>query len=175
MVSLAPSTASPIANSKLVGHSTADQTANTFDDSDNVPASQTSLGLRVPAQDVMRATSQALRELRNLPANWDSYGARPPTRVAIDTAQALLSSVYSVLARVPAERLQPELLVPLADGGVQIEWSAHTVSVEVQVGPTGTLGYLYVDRSTPEGRYSERDDAPWAIIFSHIVSVVLVP
>ncbi len=175
MLSVAPSTASPIANSRLLGHGTVDQTANTFDDSDYVPASQTSLGLRIPAQDVMRATSQALRELRNLPANWDSYGARPPTRVAIDAAQALLASVYSFLAGVPAERVQPELLVPLADGGVQIEWSAHTVSVEVQVGPMGTLGYLYVDRSTPEGRYSERDDAPWASILSHIASVVLVP
>jgi hypothetical protein len=160
-------------NSLFVGQGASDQTANTLDDT-HVPASQISGVLSVPAQRAMRDSLNVLREMAHLAKNWDSYGGLPPTRIAIGTARALLDNVYSALAEASGDRIQPEIIVPLADGGVQIEWSTHTASVEVQVGPSGTLGYLYVDRSTPETKYNERDDVRWETIFSLIASVILV-
>lgn len=56
-----------------------------------------------------------LAELERLAPNWDSDGALPVSRRHADRAQAFLVRVMG------AQSDEPEV-VPLADGGVQLEW-----------------------------------------------------
>jgi len=83
---------------------------------------------------------QRLDELARLGEDWDSYGGKPPTAIAISTAHDLLAGI--------AERWtgsDPDLLwamAPLSDGGVQLEWRAGVGAIEVEIDPTGRLSYL---------------------------------
>jgi hypothetical protein len=62
------------------------------------------------------AVTARLAELERLPPNWDSDGALPVARRHANRALALLSRLV-VLGFPPI----PDI-VPLADGGVQLEW-----------------------------------------------------
>ena len=55
-----------------------------------------------------RPARAALDELARLAENWDSYGASPPTAVAISTAHGLLATVAERYAR-QSERLGTEI------------------------------------------------------------------
>lgn len=57
-----------------------------------------------------------LAEIAALPADWDSYGARPISPVAIAETRRLLAAMCG-------DGL-PTAIVPLCKGGVQLEWVA---------------------------------------------------
>jgi hypothetical protein len=59
-----------------------------------------------------------------LPPGWDGYKGRPLSRANAEIAMQLLATVCS------AEAVQPHL-VPLASGGLQIEWHHGDVDLEV--------------------------------------------
>lgn len=56
-----------------------------------------------------------LAELEGLSPNWDGYGGRPVTRRHANRAMTFLG-------RIMRDDLPPPEIVPLADGGVQLEW-----------------------------------------------------
>ena len=57
-----------------------------------------------------------------LKENWDSYGGKPISPVAIEWAKAVLY------------RLGPGWIpVPCSDGGVQLEWHAEGVDMEMTI------------------------------------------
>jgi hypothetical protein len=97
----------------------------------------------------------ALDELARLPENWDSYGGRPPTAIAISAAHGLLANVAERYVDAGEGDALPWATVPLADGGVQFEWRGDGGAIEVEIGPTGALGYVVergertVERSGP--------------------------
>lgn len=70
----------------------------------------------------------ALREMRNLEANWDSYGAPPINPRAIDQAILMLDSLSGNWQAVPC-----------SDGGVQLEKHDNGFDIEVTIRaiPTG--------------------------------------
>ena len=82
-----------------------------------------------------------LDELETLGYGWDSYDAEPVASLALRTARGLL--ILSV-ERVRQSLDAPYALsvVPIADGGVQIEWHTISASLEVEGRPDGVLDYL---------------------------------
>jgi hypothetical protein len=76
-------------------------------------------------------------ELLALPADWDHHGAAPISPDA-------LSPVLHFLRRVMRPQTSAPSLVPLSDGGIQIEWHQAGVDVEVPVRLTGVEPlYIY--------------------------------
>lgn len=71
-----------------------------------------------------------LQALITLPANWNSRGARPVTAQAIRTALVVLANVMSSDSRLPA-------IVPTVRGGLQLEWHAGEIDLEVEVDHSG--------------------------------------
>ena len=55
----------------------------------------------------------ALDGLRDLPANWDSYGAEPPNDVAV-------SALRRILLQVSQVGLEPTKIVPSSEGGAAV-------------------------------------------------------
>ena len=56
-----------------------------------------------------------------------------------------------VLYRVGLEAPRPDV-VPMADGGIQIEWYYSATEVEIEVPPTGPMTILL---AFPDGDYTE--------------------
>ena len=79
------------------------------------------LELCLAANDHSQQYKQNIQELAVLPANWDSYGAPPPTREALLAAENLLQSKAT--------------LVPRSNGGVQIDWPGGS---EISFNPDGS-------------------------------------
>jgi hypothetical protein len=67
---------------------------------------------------------QRLVDLTRLPRNWDSYGG-----VAVMSANA--TDALWFLARFLESASVPPWVVPLSDGGVQLEWHRDGVDLEV--------------------------------------------
>jgi hypothetical protein len=88
-----------------------------------------------------------------LEADWDGHGARIPTQVALRTAGELVRHVFSALAGTV-----PSWISPLPSGGVQIDWNGTTAELEVDVDPSGTLGYLLTRGQGASATYDEGDD-----------------
>lgn len=61
-----------------------------------------------------------LRSFLELEEGWDSYGGKPTTRQAVDTAEALS-------------------FVPTSRGGVQVELHAGGADVEIEISSTGKV------------------------------------
>jgi len=64
-----------------------------------------------------------------LPPNWDSYGAVPTHRGAVEAARAHIEAVGDA----------PYEAVPIPDGGVQINWRGPVLSLEIEARPDGSL------------------------------------
>ena len=93
---------------------------------------------------------EQLRGFARLEPDWNSYGAKPVSRVAIGVATDLLMQV----ARIAQAR--PDFVAPLASGGVQLEWSGAAADIQVRVSPDQTLAYLVTEGSA----HTEQHDVP---------------
>ncbi len=77
-----------------------------------------------PAASWLQSAIQRISELTALAHGWDSYSAKPVSAdAAIDAVQLLLSLAYPELP-------EPSI-VPLADGGLQLEWHRGGLDVEI--------------------------------------------
>ena len=74
-----------------------------------------------------RPVFAAVGELSTLGDGWDSYGGRAPTTEAMAAARGVLFALRDV---------QPAV-VPTSNGGVQFEWHAGGVDLELEIGPEG--------------------------------------
>ena len=89
-------------------------------------------------------TFSQLTGFLSLGENWNGYGEHPIHGSAVKRAVAVLDAVCP---DAPAP-----YVVPMSDGGVQIEWAAGGFEVEVEVPPTGPAQILIVE---PSGREIE--------------------
>jgi len=92
-------------------------------------------------------TVHAVDVLLGLPAGWNSYGAPRIDPHAVEAALRLL------LATMQPDTLPPSV-VPTVRGGVQLEWHASGVDLEVDVTPSGHVSAAYED---DEGQEWEAD------------------
>lgn len=91
-----------------------------------------------------------LDEIATLPDNWDSYGADTPWPDAIATARRIVT----LFQHAPA-------IVPLSDGGVQLEWYREGFELEIRVEPHGEVDpdiSLDADRSHSSPSVPEKDN-----------------
>lgn len=96
-----------------------------------------------------------LKEIAQLEADWDSYGAEPVSSVAFIAAFELLDAVKNRLSRKVREPL-PQFIAPLADGGLQLEWSGQKGDIEVEIYPNGDLGYVLIERQGTNRKFKEQ-------------------
>jgi len=92
------------------------------------------LATKIPAW--IKAIVESLAECMELPPNWDSYGALPVQRALVDRA-------LDVLPRVMGEDSPPPSIVPLSDGGLQMEWHLKGRDLEIIVAADEPPTYYY--------------------------------
>jgi len=85
----------------------------------------------------LRAAHSALRELADLPMDWDGYGSPPINREALETAAALAE-------RLGLEKWPRTSIGPVPGGGIQFEWQVGERGLELEVLPDGGIAYLIV-------------------------------
>jgi hypothetical protein len=76
--------------------------------------------------------------LLRLPQNWNSYGAGPIQSAAVAAALRFLGQTMHPETPAPA-------VVPTSQGGVQLEWHAGEIDLEVRVSPSGEINVVYED------------------------------
>lgn len=84
----------------------------------------------------------ALFHAAKLPVDWDSYGSIPPLPKVVKNAEKLLMAIKFEDLPVPH-------IVPVSGGGIQIEWSAASRSLELEIMPDGSVEYLEIEADKP--------------------------
>lgn len=79
-----------------------------------------------------------LEELAGLNADWDGYGAHALSPLALNTAGQVIDQVLR-------EPLPPPKLVPVPSGGVQLEWAAGSVEIDLEIQPDGRAVFVCDD------------------------------
>lgn len=88
-----------------------------------------------------------LQMLLRLEKNWDSYDATPVAVAAAVTA-------LRVLGVVMTPNTQDPFIAPVADGGLQVEWSDQYGDVGFFVGPEGEA----------QAYHSQADEHEWSLV-----------
>ena len=89
------------------------------------------------------ATMQGIVDALSLPVKWDSYEAKKIERAFASKAFDLLERL--LLPSSPAPRV-----VPLASGGLQLEWHRAGVDIEVIFEPSEPVTFYHRNRSSGE-------------------------
>ena len=79
------------------------------------------------------AVVSRLLPLLSLPPNWNSEGAEAVR------GDAILPMVFYVLNQVMKQSTPAPMIVPTAQGGVQLEWHEQSIDVEIEVEPSGEI------------------------------------
>lgn len=109
-----------------------------------------SVSQRGPA--VLRPALQRLAQLEALEHDWDSYGGLPPCARSLTMAQAIMLR----MAKRFGEHAVPAEVMPIADGGIQLEWQGRSGALVLNAAPDGSWSYLLIERG-PDGRtFDER-------------------
>lgn len=100
------------------------------------------------------ATRERLGELSTLEPDWDSYGALPVSHRALAAAEGIVRRVIgrTSVASVPHE------IMPIADGGVSLEWRYPRAELGLNACPEGGWTSLVVERGEGGRRASEGYD-----------------
>ena len=85
-----------------------------------------------------------LVELRTLSEDWDTYGGSPVTQEVAAYSFALLRAVMAAETRAPD-------LVPLPQGGLQMEWHDPNLDVEITIEEPGFASVWVVSPTHPDG------------------------
>ena len=101
---------------------------------------------------------ERLAALSRLEPDWDSYGALPIAPVALDTARSFVLTTVERFAEGNRDSAVPYTAMPIADGGVSLEWRGPRSSLELDIGPEGTLGYLLIEHTDGGRRFEEASD-----------------
>lgn len=114
-----------------------------------------------------------LDELKNLPEDWDSYGADLISPNAIAKAKAILTSVMIAFDRIIGIVVQLTDVIPIADGGVQLEWIGPHAELEIEISPTGNISLLYISGSEDRRTYEESEDNSLDDVNAKIAKLIL--
>jgi hypothetical protein len=96
---------------------------------------------RVAQRAWYEAALNALGAVLALPANWDGYGAERPEAEHAFRALVFLQRVMRDTTPLPA-------IVPLADGGVQVEWHRGGLDIEATFTGAPEHGLYFSDLTT---------------------------
>jgi hypothetical protein len=73
----------------------------------------------------LKPTTLALLDLLQLPRNWDGYGA-------VQIREQIAQDALMVLVEIMDDDTPVPSIVPLSDGGIQIEWHRHGQNLEIE-------------------------------------------
>ena len=99
--------------------------------------------------------SERLQRYLSYGANWNEYGEMPISEHAV-------RRTLIVLHRVAISGPEP-VVVPVCDGGIQLEWYYSGIEIEVEIPPSGPVS-IYVarpDGSSREDDVQRMDDPIW--------------
>jgi len=120
----------------------------------------------------LREPIRQLNSLKDLPRGWDSYGADPIAETSIRGASQLLLDLQNALLEFVGEGIRPRDVVPLNDGGVQMEWEGTRGEIEVEIGCDGSLAYLLIAQGKDGRVFSEASQVPLPEIVEKIGSIL---
>jgi hypothetical protein len=113
-----------------------------------------------------------LDELRNLPEDWDSYGAEPINPNAIAKAKSIVTSVMMAFGDIVGNVVQLTDVIPIADGDVQLEWVGPHAELEIEISPNGSIGLLYISISEGRRKYEETKDKSLNDVYTAIAKLI---
>ena len=113
-----------------------------------------------------------LDELQILPEDWDSYGADPISQNAIATAKSIIISVMKSFSIAIGDVVQLTDVIPIADGGVQLEWVGPHAELEIEISPNGNIGLLYISGSGDRRNYEESEDNSLNTVYTMIARLI---
>jgi hypothetical protein len=102
----------------------------------------------------LQPTIRSFLDLLQVPQNWDGYGASQVQEQIVQQALLLLFEVMDNDAPPPS-------VVPLSDGGVQVEWHRHGRNLEIEFPADEPSGFYYYENNNDiecEGQVSSRYD-----------------
>lgn len=103
-----------------------------------------------------------IREMAELPPNWDAEGADPPTPQAVAAALYLIEAMAERQHARGLGLTLPSTSSPIPDGGLQVEWQGRNAHIDVQANPDGSYGFLVKWGTGPEANYEEAGEEPLA-------------
>lgn len=95
----------------------------------------------------MATAIEQLEAMRDMPENWDSYGAAPPRSASIDAAIRFLRQCTERIA------LPQPYVVPTRSGGVLLEWEQGPHQLEIQFDDADRGSFVYLNRETDENAH----------------------
>jgi hypothetical protein len=98
--------------------------------------------------DWIMPTLSSIVQFLTLPPGWNSHAAAPVTLTAAQVGLDVLVAAAEQAAPAPA-------VVPLSSGGLQIEWHAGGIDLEVAIDHDGSVDLLFEDLES--GDRSEQD------------------
>jgi hypothetical protein len=107
---------------------------------------------------VMGPVLERLAELQALEADWDTYGALPLTPTALGRADTIMRAVLDLYGDTFGDRIAPYTVMPIVDGGVALEWRGSKADFNLDIGPTGDLSYLLIERGADGRTFEEKYD-----------------
>lgn len=138
--------------------STASHSAVAFADQDTA----TTLALRATPASWLSDALKAIRSLRALEQNWDSYGARAVDDDSIEKSKTLASSLSKI------ENVAAPTVTATPAGHVALCWDSGDWSLDAEVYPSGLVEYVYLDRrnSAADKEARTRDYGELAMLLS---------
>lgn len=91
--------------------------------------------------DWVRPTLTAFVDIQNLTDNWNSYGGKVVNRDLINQSLVVLGSLMQQDSPAPS-------VVPLGDGGLQIEWHRRQQDLEIVFSADESAQFFYRNRAT---------------------------
>jgi len=107
---------------------------------------QLRLGASVPVWE------QRFEQFKQLPENWDSYGASRITDEAIEKGKSILAFMTA------AGVLKQSFVAPSPSGGIEIEWYGAGKEVVLEIPPTGAPITYYMVETTVSGQEREIEE-----------------
>ncbi len=113
----------------------------------------------------MTTVKDRITEYLSLSSGWDSYGAPPVTREAVNRIVDVLESLATSDTPTPS-------VAPTPEGGVQVEWHERGVDLELRSDSDGRLYAFFQDAADVELAWDDEVTdpaiaAPW---FEHLAS-----
>ena len=112
-----------------------------------------------------------LSELARLEPDWDSYGAPRPSPEVIEQARRFIQLAVARLGQAGV----PHEVMPIADGGISLEWRHPGIEVGLNACPEGGWTSLLVKNDEGRGHYDEGYDLSDDDALARIARVVANP
>ena len=117
---------------------------------------------------------ERLAELAELGPGWDGDDAAQVSPRSLDEARRFLLALQVSLPTATPDGPQPDAIMPLLSGGVQLEWASPRGALEIEVKPDGTLGYLIAHGQGASREFEEQDESSMPELL-HLAAQLLRP